>query len=138
MCIRDSIWDVLMPGIQTGEPVERTRAYEALQRRIQCLALQRKVYDPCLQTDAKRIHGKTWFLEKNDVVLLPGTCFASIGREKAGVEALTFRFYAKTAELLWKQHGETMRVEVGTYGIPVVNQGCCLLYTSHLPDERRR
>lgn len=122
--VLNTIWDVLMPGIQAGEPVERTRAYEALQRRIQCLALQRKVYDPCLQTDAKRIHGKTWFLEKNDVVLLPGTCFASIGREKAGVEALTFRFYAKTAELLWKQHGETMRVEVGTYGIPVVNQGC--------------
>lgn len=122
--VLDTVWDVLMPGIQAGVTKQDAAACKALQRRLRCLALPRAVYDPCLQTDARRIHGRTWLLEQNDVILLPGTCFASLGREKAGVEAVSFRFGEKTAELLWKQRGEAMRVEVGTCGIAAVNRGC--------------
>lgn len=122
--VLDTVWDVLLPGMQAGEPPEDAPAAGALQRRLRSLALPREIYDPCLQTDARRVHGTTWLLEQNDVILLPGTCFASIGRDKAGVEALSFHFYEKTAEILWTQHGETMRVNVGTCGIPAVNRGC--------------
>ena len=122
--VLDTVWDVLMPGIQAGKTEKSEGAWELLQKRLQCLSLPRRIYDPHLQSEEKRVDGKIWKFEKNDVILLPGTCFASVGREKTGVERLAFRFHGATAELIWSQHGEEMRIEVGTYGIPSVNRGC--------------
>ena len=62
--VLDTVWNVLMPGMQAGCPAGDTAAYQALQRRLLSLALPRAVYDPCLQANVRRIHGKTWLLER--------------------------------------------------------------------------